>query len=169
MIPMVRPISSLTRLTGSFFWSDLTVSSQRCTSSRNSLSNSAARLSSATVRTMMPKPWGFIESSNCLSRERSASRLIFWLTITPSANGMSTMLRPAMLISAVRRGPLVLMGSLVTCTRIGSPTFSTSAICPSLPTSGSRLILSVAGTFLLSDTAFVTYERNVRNCAPRSK
>ena len=79
------------------------------------------------------------------------------------------MFRPAILISPVSRGPLVLIGSLVTCTRIGSPTLSTSAICPSFPTSGSRLILSIVGTFRLSETAFVTYERSVRNCAPKSK
>ena len=81
---------------------------------RNSLSSSAALLSSATVRTMIPKPAGLIESNSCFKRWRSASRLIFCDTITPSAKGMRTIFRPAIEISAVRRGPLVFMGSLET-------------------------------------------------------
>ena len=114
MIPMVRPSSSLISATGSFFCKVATQSSQRWISTRNSLSSSATRLSSATVRTITPNPFGLMDCTSCLSRPFSACRLILLLTITLSIKGISTKLRPVMDISAESLGPLELMGSLVT-------------------------------------------------------
>ena len=123
MIPMVRPSSSLISATGSFFCNVATQSSHRWINTRNSLSSSATRLSSATVRTITPNPLGLIDCTSCLSRPFSACRLILLLTITLSIKGMSTKLRPVMDISAESLGPLELIGSFVTCTKMVSPTF----------------------------------------------
>ena len=58
----------------------------------------------------------------------SSFDFIFCETDTLSANGISTRNLPAKDNSAVRRGPLVEMGSLVICTRISWPTESKSPI-----------------------------------------
>ena len=98
----------------------------------------------------------------------SSFDFIFCETDTLSANGISTRNLPAKDNSAVRRGPLVEMGSLVICTRISWPTESKSPIVPSLSSSFCNLNLGRESTCLRSDSdCLVNLALDVKN-GPKS-
>ena len=82
-------------------------------------SKSAVDLCSATVLMMTPKFLGLIRSIKSFNRSFSSKSLIFWLTEILSEKGTNTRYLPAKVISEHNRGPLVEIGSLATCTKIG--------------------------------------------------
>ncbi len=76
----------------------------------------------AAVRMMTPKFLGNTAAAIRFSRFFSSFERIFCERKTFDEKGTSTTLRPASEMSAVRRGPLVEMASLATCTRTVCPT-----------------------------------------------
>ena len=137
-------------------------------SASNSVESSSTVLSSATVRTITPKPSGLKRIMAWRRRLRSLDFFIFVDTETLFPKGNSTIYRPAKDISAERRGPLVDMGSLMICTSTSSPALSTSPICPSLPVGGCGAMSVMSGNFFLLLTTCLTYAAIVRKSAPRS-
>ena len=89
-------------------------------------------------------------------------------TDTLSANGINTKNRPAKESSAVSRGPLVEMGSLVICTRISCPTLSRSLMAPSFSSSFCNLYLGRESVCLRSESdCLVNFALVVKN-GPKS-
>ena len=88
-----------------------------------SCSMSSSRASMAAVRMMTPKFFGSTAAAMRLRRFFSSAERIFCERKTFDEKGTSTTLRPASEMSAVRRGPLVEMASLATCTMICCPTW----------------------------------------------
>ena len=127
-----------------------TIASHAATSVRSSLSSSATRLPSATVRTIMPKFFGLMLWSSCLRRVRSSGDFIFDDTDTLSSNGISMRNRPANDSSPVSRGPFVFMGSFVICTSISCPVSSASEMFPSFDLSGCMLAFEMGKCLFLS-------------------
>ena len=138
------------------------------TSERMSCSTSASEAFIAAVRIMTPKFLGSTPCAMRLSRFFSSAERIFCEMKTFDENGTSTTLRPASEMSAVRRGPLVEMASLATCTMTVCPTSRWAPILPLFSSAGSSLIPSRRTPRLpgcCAATSFLSDE----NCDPRSR
>ena len=122
--PTTMPTSSCTSMgqpgSSAFFSTPSQRSARYFTSLRMALSSAVE----AAVRMMKAPVSGRVSCRIDFRRTRSRRSSILRDTPTWVPLGMCTRKRPGRLMSAVRRGPLLLMGSLVTCTRISSPTFS---------------------------------------------
>jgi hypothetical protein len=126
---MIPEVSFASRCTGAgarpraaFFWMFFQV----LISERISRSNVSRVSSSPTVRTMTPPDFsGRISRARARRRARSSLSSILRDTPTWSDPGMYTRKRPGGEMLAVTRGPLVLIGSLETCTRRSCPFFTT--------------------------------------------
>ena len=105
-----------TRIGGCDSFKALKHSSHFFIKSFKSASSSETVWFSATVRTITPKFFGFIDCINSFKRLFSSKFLIFEETEILSAKGINTKYLPAKLISVVIRGPFALIGSLATCT-----------------------------------------------------
>ena len=90
---------------------------------RMSCSMSSSLASTAAVRIMTPKLLGNTAAAIRFKRFFSSAERIFCERNTFEEKGTSTTLRPAREMSEVRRGPLVEMASLATCTMICCPTW----------------------------------------------
>ena len=134
-----------------------------------SLSSSSTFLPSATVRMMTPKLFGLMLWMSFFNRLRSSLLCIFCDTDTLLENGTNTTYLPAKEISAVIRGPFVLIGSLAICTGIWSPACRKSVIFPDLSMSASNFMLSMYVCAVLPSLAIFEYCINERICGPRSK
>ena len=120
-MPLVSDVSSCTRdgTRSRTKWALRLIFFHCAMSDLSSRFTSPSVRSSATVRTITPPDsFAIIPESISLRRLRSSRLSILRLTPTLEANGMYTRKRPASEICRVTRGPLVLIGSLVTCTRI---------------------------------------------------
>ncbi len=115
---------------------------------------------------MTPKLLGNTAVAIRFKRFFSSAERIFCERNTFEEKGTSTTLRPAREMSEVRRGPLVEMASLATCTMICCPTWS--PILPDFSTDGSSFMLSSRSPRLPGTHEAVSF-CNEGKCVPRSR
>ncbi len=122
MIVLARLISPMSSAGAGLRRMFCTVLRQRSICVRMSCSISSSLASTAAVRIITPKLSGSTDAAMRFRRFFSSEERIFCDRNTFEVKGTSTTLRPASDMSAVRRGPLVEMASLATCTITVCPT-----------------------------------------------